>query len=408
MQFKVEQVGAPTGVARATLLVPLLILLLVTFGLIALFSAGYSMSLREPTAAVARQLAYTPLALVLGWLAWRVDLDRLRELRWPAFWAVILLLALARTPGIGRMVNGSWRWIDFGLFRLQPSDLAKVALVILVADHIARWQRRSLPMRSPSLALSARPPYLLTPAGWEDLRDGFLRPMLPLLGICAGIALGPDLGTIVLCCVVAFAMLFVGGARLSYLGSTLALGAVAFTYLVLNWGSRLRRFLSFLDPEGRRGDESYQLFQGMLAFAVGGITGAGPGNGLQQRAYLPEAHTDFVFTIIGEEWGLVATFGVAGVYLLVFLLVMRELRACTDLFRLSLALGCVLFLTLQALVNMCVVTGLLPTKGISLPFVSYGGTNLVTSAVLVGLMLNALRDGGRPPLRPAVIPAAAP
>ena len=405
MQFKAEQVGAPPGFARATLLVPLLVVLLVTFGLIALFSAGYSMSLREPLAAVTRQLVYTPLALALGWLAWRVNLDRVRELRWAFLAVVIFLLALARIPGIGRMVNGSWRWIDLGLFRLQPSDLAKVALVVLVADHIADRQRRSLPFRGPLLALSARPPYLFTPAGWADLRDGFARPMWPLLLICAGIALGPDLGTIVLCCIVAFAMLFVGGARVSYLGATLAVGLAGFTYLVLNWGSRLRRFLSFLDPEGRQGDESYQLFQGMLAFACGGITGVGPGNGLQQRAYLPEAHTDFVFTIIGEEWGLVATAGVAAVYLVVFHLVMRELRACTDLFRMSLALGCVLFLTLQALVNMCVVTGLLPTKGIALPFISYGGTNLVTSAVLVGLMLNALRDGGRPALRPAVLTA---
>jgi cell division protein FtsW len=403
MQFKAEQVGAPEGMSRATLLVPLLVLLLLTFGLIALFSAGYSMSLREPTAAVTRQLFHAPLAILMGWLAWRVSLDHLRELRWPLLWFVFFLLVLARLPGIGRMVNGSWRWIDFGLFRLQPSDLAKIILVILIADHIACWQRRSLPLRGPVFALSSQPPYLFTGSGWADLRDGFLRPLLPLLILCTGIAFGPDLGTIVLCCAVAFSMLLIGGARMSYLLATIAISVACFSLLVLNWGSRLRRFLSFLDPEGRQGDESYQLFQGMLAFACGGITGVGPGNGLQQRAYLPEAHTDFVFTIIGEEWGLVATVGVAAVYLTIFLLVMRELRRSTDLFRMSLALGCILFLTLQALVNMCVVTGLLPTKGIALPFISYGGTNLVASAVLVGLMLNALRDGGRPPLRPSVI-----
>lgn len=405
MQFKAEQVGAPDGVARTTLLVPLLVLLLMTFGLIVLWSAGYSMS-SNPNVAVTRQLVYAPLALLLGWLAWRSNLDRVRELRWPLFGLVIALLLLARTPGIGRMVNGSWRWIDLGLFRIQPSDLAKVVLVLLLADHIARCQRRTLPIAGPTWRFTPSAPYLaLAPARWADLREGFLRPVGVLLAICGGIALGPDLGTIVLCCVVAYAMLFVGGARLSYLGVTLALGSVAFTFLVLNWGSRLRRFLSFLDPEGRQADESYQLFQGMLAFACGGLTGVGPGNGLQQRAYLPEAHTDFVFTIIGEEWGLVATAAVAGVYFAVFWLVLRELRRATDLFRMSLALGCVLFLTLQALVNMCVVTGLLPTKGIALPFVSYGGTNLVTSAILVGLMLNALRDGGRPPLRPAVLSA---
>jgi cell division protein FtsW len=157
-----------------------------------------------------------------------------------------------------------------------------------------------------------------------------------------------------------------------------------------------------MDPEGRQGDESYQLFQGMLAFACGGITGVGPGNGMQQRAYLPEAHTDFVFTIIGEEWGLLATALVALTYLAIFLIVMRELRRCTDLFRFAVALGCSLFLTLQALVNMLVVTGLLPTKGIALPFISYGGTNLVVSGMLVGLMLNALRDQGRTVVKPII------
>jgi cell division protein FtsW (lipid II flippase) len=212
MQFKAEQVGAPEGMSRATLLVPLLVLLLLTFGLIALFSAGYSMSLREPTAAVTRQLFHAPLAILMGWLAWRVSLDHLRELRWPLLWFVFFLLVLARLPGIGRMVNGSWRWIDFGLFRLQPSDLAKIILVILIADHIACWQRRSLPLRGPVFALSSQPPYLFTGSGWADLRDGFLRPLLPLLILCTGIAFGPDLGTIVLCCAVAFSN-FTASAR---------------------------------------------------------------------------------------------------------------------------------------------------------------------------------------------------
>ena len=374
-------------------------------GLIVLFSAGYSMALNEPLAAVTRQAAYAPIALLAGWLAWSVDLDWLRSRRKQLLIGVVFLLLLARTPGIGRMVNGSWRWIDFGFFRLQPSDLAKVVLVLLVADAVARNQRRMLPFRGAFFRLSDRPPYLLTPAAWADLRQGYLVPMGWAALLCALIALGPDLGTIVLCGAVALAMTYVGGARLRYLVATVVVGVLGFYWLVINWPSRLRRFFSFLDPEGRQMDESYQLYQGMLAFACGGVGGVGPGNGLQQRAYLPEAHTDFVFTIVGEEWGLVATAVVAGVYLGIFLLVLRELRRATDLFRMTLALGCVLFITLQALVNMCVVTGLLPTKGIALPFMSYGGTNLVASAILVGLMLNALRDDGRPELRPGMFRA---
>ncbi len=402
MQFKAEQLGEPGSVLRATLLVPFLVVLLTTFGLIALFSAGYSMSLKEPLAAVTRQLLYVPVAALAGWLAWRVDLDRLRAHRVAILWGVMVLLVLARTPGIGRMVNGSWRWIDLGIIRLQPSDLAKIALVLLVADAVARNQRRTLPLAAPFWSLSSRPPYVLSRPAWDDLREGYLLPMGWAALLCAGIALGPDLGTIVLCGSVALAMVLVGRARIRYIAATIVVGAAGFYLLVVNWPSRLRRFFSFLDPEGRQMDESYQLYQGMLAFAVGGVGGVGPGNGLQQRAYLPEAHTDFVFTIIGEEWGLFATAGVAAVYLGIFLVVLRELRRSTDLFRMTLALGCVLFITLQALVNMCVVTGLLPTKGIALPFISYGGTNLVASSMLVGLMLNALRDGGLPGLRPGI------
>lgn len=402
MQFKAEPLGEPGTIFRATLLVPFLVVALTTFGLIALFSAGYSMSLRDPLAAVTRQLVYVPIAALAGWLAWRIDLDWLRARRIPILVTVMVLLGLARTPGIGRMVNGSWRWIDLGLFRLQPSDLAKISLVLLVADAVARNQRRALPLAAPFWRFADRPPYVLSRPAWDDLREGYLVPMGWAALLCAGIALGPDLGTIVLCGSVALAMVMVGRARLRYIVTTLLLGSGLFAFLVINWPSRLRRFASFLDPEGRQMDESYQLYQGMLAFAVGGVGGAGPGNGLQQRAYLPEAHTDFVFTIIGEEWGLFATAGVAAFYLAIFLIVLRELRRATDLFRMTLALGCVLFITLQALVNMCVVTGLLPTKGIALPFISYGGTNLVASSVLVGLMLNALRDGGLPDLRPGV------
>lgn len=403
MQFKAEQLGESGGsIFRATLLVPLLVLLLTLFGLIALFSAGYSMSLREPLAAVTRQAIYVPIALLAGWLAWRIDLNWLRTYRYWILGIVVVLLALARVPGIGRMVNGSWRWIDFGWFRLQPSDLAKVVLVILVADTIARNQRRMLPLKGDFFKLSSKPPYVLTPAAWLDLKSGYLIPMSWAVLLCGMIALGPDLGTLVLCGAVALAMVFVGRARFRYLAVTIVVAIVGFYWLVVNWPSRLRRFFSFLDPEGRQMDESYQLYQGMLAFACGGIGGVGPGNGLQQRAYLPEAHTDFVFTIIGEEWGLIATVGVAGIYLAIFLLMLGALRRATDLFRMSLALGCVLFITLQALVNMCVVTGLLPTKGIALPFISYGGTNLVASAILVGLMLNAVRDDGRPDIRPGM------
>ena len=143
-----------------------------------------------------------------------------------------------------------------------------------------------------------------------------------------------------------------------------------------------------------------QLFEGMVAFGVGGLTGKGAANGLQGRAYLPEAHTDFVFSVIGEEYGLVATTIVALAYLGIFWCAYRAMRHTADLYRFNVCLGATLFLVFQALINMGVVTGLLPTKGISLPFISYGGTNLVIMACMVGLILNCVRASGQPAFVP--------
>jgi cell division protein FtsW len=158
----------------------------------------------------------------------------------------------------------------------------------------------------------------------------------------------------------------------------------------------MRRFTSFLEPWEKRGDEAYQLFEGMVAFGVGGLTGKGAANGIQGRAYLPEAHTDFVFSVIGEEYGLVATSLVALVYFGIFWCAYRAMRFSSDLYRFNICLGATLFLVMQALINMGVVTGLLPTKGISLPFISYGGTNLVIMGCMVGLVLNCIRESAQP------------
>jgi len=370
---------------------------LVGFGLVNQYSAGISLSAKNRTAAFERQLLYVPFAVLAGWLAFRVNLERLRRCRWWILGGAMVAMVAARIPGIGVTVNGSWRWIDFGFFRLQASDLGKLALVIVLADMLARIQRHMKPLHQPVFRLSSREPYVFTRDGWVDCREGFVKPLLLIGCICGGIALGPDLGTIVLCAAVGGTMMFISGARWRYALPTLALSGLAFTVLILNWGNRFRRFVSFIDPWGHRDNEAYQLFEGMVAFGVGGVTGKGAANGLQVRAYLPEAHTDFVLANIGEEHGLVGTVLVALAYLAIFWLAYRAMRFSNDLYRLNVCLGATLFLVLQALVNMGVVTGLLPTKGISLPFLSYGGTNLVIMSCMVGLVLNCIRDAGRTP-----------
>ena len=399
MVIKVRN-DAPESLAGYSAGILLIALALAAFGLMVQYSAGISLSSSNRLAAFDRQLMYLPAALLAGWLVYRIDLDVVREHRWWILSVAIVAMVAARVPGIGISVNGSWRWIDFGFIRLQASDLGKVALVVTLAHLLAVSQRRTLRPDFPLLRFSSRSPYVMPVAGWNDFRDGFLRPASVVLAVCFFIAWGPDLGTIILCCAVGGTMMLVSGARWRYVIPAFLLGAGAFAVVVMNWENRMRRFLSFTDPWGRRGDEAYQLFEGMVAFGVGGITGQGAAQGVQGRAFLPEAHTDFVFSVIGEEYGLIATASVACAYFAIFLLAHRAMRRSTDLYRFNLCLGATLFLVMQALVNMGVVTGLLPTKGISLPFLSYGGTNLVVMSCMVGLTLNCLRDAQAPAFVP--------
>jgi cell division protein FtsW len=395
MVIKHKQEG-PGALGGYSLGILLLALSLAVFGLVVQYSAGISLSSSNRTAAFYRQLAYVPIACVAGYAFFRLDLDKVRAWRWWVLGGACGAMLLARIPYVGVSVNGSWRWIDFGFFRLQASDLGKLALVVVLADFLARMQRHTLPNKFRIYQLSAREPFIFTPRGWVDFKEGFAKPVGILLLVAGFIALGPDLGTILLCCAVGGTMMLVSGVRWAYVVPSVLLGLGGFTILILNWPNRLRRFTSFLEPWEKRGDEAYQLFEGMVAFGVGGLTGKGAANGIQGRAYLPEAHTDFVFSVIGEEYGLVATTVVALFYLGIFWCAYRAMRSSADLYRFNVCLGATLFLVLQSLINMGVVTGLLPTKGISLPFISYGGTNLVIMGCMVGLVLNCIRESAQP------------
>lgn len=397
IKVKHESQGPLGGYAFAILV---LALGLAVFGLVVQYSAGISLSASNRTAAFDRQLMYVPFALLAGWLMYRLNLEMLREHRWKILLVALGAMLAARIPGIGVSVKGSWRWIDLGVFRLQASDLGKLALVFVLSDMLARMQRHTLPVRFRTWKFSNREPYLFTVPAWMDLREGFLKPAGIIGVICAFVLLGPDLGTTLLCCAVGGVMMLISGVRWRYVIPTLLIGLTTLAVVIVHWPNRMRRITSFIDPWEKRGDEAYQLFEGMVAFGVGGLTGKGAAFGLQGRAYLPEAHTDFVFSVIGEEYGLFVTSAVALAYLGIFYCSYRAMRSCPDLFRFNVCLGATLFLVLQSLVNMGVVTGLLPTKGISLPFISYGGTNLVIMACMVGLVLNCIRHASRPAFEP--------
>lgn len=194
-------------------------------------------------------------------------------------------------------------------------------------------------------------------------------------------------------------MLFLAGVHLKYLIPTALVALTGFSVAVYLDPVRLQRITSFLDVEGNRSDSAYQLWQGILAFGAGGIQGVGLGAGRQQMSFLPEAHTDFIFAIVGEELGFVFTAGVVVLFMTLFFIGILQLKRAPNLYQYLLVMGALLFITFQALINIGVVTGCLPTKGMSLPFISYGGSNLVFMFVLTGIILNGFRSWELPALR---------
>jgi len=347
---------------------------LTLLGLVMLFSAAQS-TFPGAYKTLAKQAVWMVIAVLSFLLAWRTPLDVLRRFSWFFYAASILGLILILVPGIGIKVNGAQRWLGFGPVRLQVSEFAKVGLVLAMAHYMAMHQRET-----------------------KTFLKGYVVPCLMLGGICGLVILQPDFGTCFLLGAVGAIMLFQGGANLLYLLPTVALGTTVFSILVYLDPVRLRRVTAFLDVEANLNDGAYQLWQGILAFGAGGVTGVGLGRGRQQLLFLPEAHTDFIFAVIGEELGLVCTVGVVLLFLLIFLVVSWHARKAPRLFDFLLLQGSLLAITLQALINVGVVTGCLPTKGMSLPFISYGGSNLVVTFILIGFIVNVLHSWNRPVL----------
>jgi cell division protein FtsW len=353
----------------------LAVALLTGLGLVMLGSAGNGYA-GGAASLFKKQTVWVGIAVFAGLVAWRVNLELLRKVTWPAYFGALALLGLVLVPGIGVEVNGARRWLDLGPMRLQVAEVLKIALVLALADYLALNQRRV-----------------------RSFLFGFFVPSVLVVMPCALIMLQPDYGTAALCAAVAFLLLFLSGTRLTFLVPAVALLGALFCVAVYFDPVRLARVTAFLDVQANLDDGAWQLWQGMLAFGAGGVEGVGLGNGRQQLAFLPEAHTDFIFPIIGEELGLVFTFGVVLLFLGIFWAGLRTLQQAGTFHTFNLAAGALFFLVLQALINVGVVTGCLPTKGLSLPFISYGGSNLVALFVLVGLILNCRRHDARPALR---------
>lgn len=346
---------------------------LLAIGLTVLFSASSTVKGAAPAAYLYKQLIFLGLAIGAAWMMVLADLESLRRFAWIVAGVAVIALVLVLIPGIGVSVNGSRRWLNLGFTRLQVSEFAKLALVFALSHYLAMNQNKM-----------------------DDLKRGFLIPCAGI-GVFAGLViLEPDFGTAFLTGTIGLLLLFLAGGRLKFLVPTIALGLGACVVLVIHSPYRLKRVMSFLDVEANRSEGAYQLWQAILAFAAGGVDGVGIGNGRQQQAFLPEAHTDFIFAIMGEELGLVFTMLTVVLFITIFIAGLFHVRRAPNLYQFLLVTGCLLLICLQAIINLGVVTGMMPTKGMSLPFISAGGSNLLLMGFLVGIIINTSRAWERP------------
>lgn len=364
-------VMTPSGGWRYRLSELVLLLLaaaLSLLGLVALYSIGRAHHLHS-TAFLGKQGLWLLVATFVLWVTTRLRFERLRPVAWVAGLGALGLLCLVLVPGIGMKINGARRWIDLGPMNMQVSDFAKIGFLFFFAHYLASHQRVL-----------------------GSFLKGFVWPCSMIGAVCILLLLQPDFGTAALFGAVGVTLLFLGGCRLYYLVPAACSALVLFGLLILQDPIRLRRITSYLNLEESRHAGGYQLWQGLLSFASGGTTGVGLGNSRQPLSFLPEAHTDFIFAVIGEELGLVFTSLTVLAFVLFFIIVVWELRKAPQMFDFLLVTGALLFITIQALINVGVVTGLLPTKGMSLPFVSYGGSNLVAMGIFVGIIVNCVHE----------------
>ena len=349
---------------------------LVALGVVMVFSASSTTSLLGESGDSAYYLKRTLLFGAVGLIAMRILAIRGASVIFrltPVIMAVsIALLVLVLVPGIGVEVNGARRWIGAGFFQIQPSEIAKVALVLHGAALLATRPRLT-----------------------RSVRD--MVPFLAPVGVvCLLVVAEPDLGTAMVACFTAFALLIASGAKLRHLGvlGLFLLGAILLAILIEPY--RMERLVGFIDPSADPAGAGFQANQAQIALGSGGVLGVGVGESLQKAFYLPEAHTDMIAAVIGEEMGLLGIAGLVGLLGLFAYAGMRTAQRARDRYTKLLAAGLVSLVMVQATINLFAVLGLAPLTGVPLPFVSYGNSSLLVLLASVGLLLN-IADGAKVP-----------
>lgn len=317
-----------------------------------------------------RHLLWVVLGTVMLVVARRTDYHKLHALTYPAIALTLGLLFLVMVPGLGLEAGGARRWLRLGFLSFQPSELAKLTVILFIA--------RSMVKRADKL---------------RDFAYGYLPNLIVLAIFFTLILLQPDFGTALILAIVAFIMLFVAGVRPKFLVYSVLAVAPFLASAVLSHEYRTRRLLAFLDPWQDRTDTGFQAVQSFLAFGRGGFWGLGLGDSRQKLFYLPEAHTDFIFSVIGEELGLIGALGLVALFTILMWRGFRAAFRARDWFGAHLAVGLTLVIGIQAFTNMGVAVGILPTKGLTLPFISLGGSSLLVSMLSMGILLNISEQG---------------
>jgi len=351
--------------------IAVIVLLLMSLGVIFIYSSSCVYALQEmenPLYYLNRHILFLSVGFVLSVLFMVIDYRDLQKFSKPLMLGAILMLCFVLIPGIGKSIYGARRWFRIGAFSFQPSEFTKLIILIYMADFLSRKKSKI-----------------------RNFTMGFLPPIIILGVVCFLIVIQPDLGSSLLIGSIIFLLLFIAGARVTHIGF-LGLFALPVVYfLVVNVPYRMARIISFWDPWKDSQGGGFQLSQSQIALGSGGVFGLGLGKSVQKLFYLPAAHTDFIFSIIGEEMGLIGTLAVIFLFTSFIWQGARIIKRTKNLFGYYLAIGIVLMIGLQAAINIGVSIGAFPTKGLPLPFISYGGSALIFNMIAVALLLNISR-----------------
>ena len=344
------------------------VLFLVGIGIVMVYSASSALAIKKFGSDyffLKKQALFAFAGVVVLVVSRHFPYRYYRILAYPLLGLSLVLLAVIQFTNLGLSVGGSIRWLQLGSFSFQPSELARIALVIYLAYSMEKKREKI-----------------------KNFSIGFI-PHVMVLGVFVVlIFMQPDFGSVVILGALTWIMLFIGGVRFSQLfASLLVILPVGYLFLI-NAEYRVKRILGFLNPWEYPADEGYQMVHSLMAFGTGGLWGTGIGKGYQKLFYLPEPHTDFIFSVIGEELGLLGVLIIIGLYAWIVMRGIAIARKAQDLFGAYLAVGLTVAMGLQIVVNMGVALGLLPTKGLTLPLLSYGGTSLLINMASIGILMN--------------------